>query len=134
MLLLHGFPTSSQMYRNLIPALADKYHVVAPDYPGFGHSSMPPRDKYKYTFDNLAKTIDEFTTVLGLSKFALYVQDYAPRSATAWPSPTRNGSRPSSCRMATPMTRASTTTSGSRSRRIGKSRTISPGAMRSAHS
>jgi pimeloyl-ACP methyl ester carboxylesterase len=75
-LLLHGFPTSSQMYRNLIPALADKYHVVAPDYPGFGHSSMPPRDKYSYTFDNLAKTIDEFTTVLGLSKFALYVQDY----------------------------------------------------------
>jgi pimeloyl-ACP methyl ester carboxylesterase len=75
-LLLHGFPTSSQMYRNLIPALADKYHVVAPDYPGFGHSSMPPRDKYTYTFDNLAKTIDEFTTVLGLSKFALYVQDY----------------------------------------------------------
>jgi pimeloyl-ACP methyl ester carboxylesterase len=75
-LLLHGFPTSSQMYRNLIPALADKYHVVAPDYPGFGHSSMPSRDKYTYTFDNLAKTIDEFTTVLGLSKFALYVQDY----------------------------------------------------------
>src|SRR6201996_9713620 len=76
LLLLHGFPTSSQMYRNLIPALADKYHVVAPDSPGFGHSSMPPRDKYTYTFDNLAKTIDEFTTVLGLSKFALYVQDY----------------------------------------------------------
>jgi pimeloyl-ACP methyl ester carboxylesterase len=75
-LLLHGFPTSSQMYRNLIPALAHKYHVVAPDYPGFGHSSMPPRDKYSYTFDNLAKTIDEFTTVLGLSKFALYLQDY----------------------------------------------------------
>ena len=75
-LLLHGFPTSSQMYRNLIPALAHEYHVVAPDYPGFGHSSMPPRDKYTYTFDNLAKTIDEFTTVLGLSKFALYVQDY----------------------------------------------------------
>jgi pimeloyl-ACP methyl ester carboxylesterase len=75
-LLLHGFPTSSQMYRNLIPALADKYHIVAPDYPGFGHSSMPPRDKYTYTFDNLAKTIDEFTTALGLSKFALYVQDY----------------------------------------------------------
>ena len=75
-LLLHGFPSSSQMYRNLIPALAHKYHVVAPDYPGFGHSSMPPRDKYSYTFDNLAKTIDEFTTVLGLSKFALYLQDY----------------------------------------------------------
>ena len=61
MLLLHGFPTSSQMFRKLIPALADKYHVVAPDYPGFGHSSMPPRDKFAYTFDNLAKVIDEFT-------------------------------------------------------------------------
>ncbi len=58
-LLLHGFPTSSQMFRNLIPALADKYHVVAPDYPGFGHSSMPPHDKFAYTFDNLAKVIDE---------------------------------------------------------------------------
>jgi alpha-beta hydrolase superfamily lysophospholipase len=57
-LLLHGFPTSSQMYRNLIPALADKYHVVAPDYPGFGHSSMPPRDKYTYTFDNLARLVE----------------------------------------------------------------------------
>ena len=54
-LLLHGFPTSSQMFRNLIPALADKYHVVAPDYPGFGQSSMPPHDKFSYTFDNLAR-------------------------------------------------------------------------------
>src|SRR5438876_4571268 len=60
-LLLHGFPTSSQMFRNLIPALADQYHVVAPDYPGYGHSSMPSRDKFAYTFDNLAKVIDEFT-------------------------------------------------------------------------
>jgi pimeloyl-ACP methyl ester carboxylesterase len=75
-LLLHGFPTSSQMFRNLIPSLADRYHVVAPDYPGFGHSSMPPREKYAYTFDNLAKTIDEFTGKLGLTKYALYVQDY----------------------------------------------------------
>ena len=75
-LLLHGFPTSSQMFRNLIPALADKFHVIAPDYPGFGHSSMPPREKYAYTFDNLAKTIGEFTEKLGLSKYALYVQDY----------------------------------------------------------
>ena len=54
-LLLHGFPTSSQMFRNLIPALADKYRVVAPDYPGYGHSSMPPRDEFAYTFDNLAR-------------------------------------------------------------------------------
>src|SRR5262245_60658063 len=53
-LLLHGFPTSSHMFRNLIPALADKYHVVAPDYPGFGQSDMPSREKFKYTFDNLA--------------------------------------------------------------------------------
>jgi len=75
-LLLHGFPTSSQMFRNLIPALADRFHVVAPDYPGFGYSSMPPRDKFAYTFDNLAKVIDEFTGKLGLEKYALYVQDY----------------------------------------------------------
>src|SRR3954468_319619 len=60
-LLLHGFPTSSQMFRNLIPALADKYHVIAPDYPGYGHSSMPAHDKFAYTFDNLASVIDDFT-------------------------------------------------------------------------
>jgi pimeloyl-ACP methyl ester carboxylesterase len=75
-LLLHGFPTSSQMFRNLIPALADKYHVVAPDYPGFGHSSMPPRDKFAYTFDHLADVVEEFTETIGLSNYALYVQDY----------------------------------------------------------
>jgi pimeloyl-ACP methyl ester carboxylesterase len=76
LLLLHGFPTSSQMFRMLIPALADRYHVVAPDYPGFGHSAMPPRDRFAYTFDNLAKTIDDFTATLGLTRYALYVQDY----------------------------------------------------------
>ena len=75
-LLLHGFPTSSQMFRNLIPLLADEYHVVAPDYPGFGHSSMPSRDQFRYTFDNLAEVIDEFTERVGLSEYALYVQDY----------------------------------------------------------
>jgi pimeloyl-ACP methyl ester carboxylesterase len=75
-LLLHGFPTSSQMFRQLIPALGDKYHVVAPDYPGFGHSSMPTHDKFAYTFDHLAKVIDEFTAKLGLRRYALYVQDY----------------------------------------------------------
>ena len=74
-LLLHGFPTSSQMFRNLIPALADRYRVVAPDYPGFGHSSMPTHDRFAYTFDNLATVIDEFTQKVGLSRFALYVQD-----------------------------------------------------------
>lgn len=75
-LLLHGFPTSSQMFRNLIPALADKYRVVAPDYPGYGHSSMPARDKFQYTFDNLADVIEKFTEKVGLPKYALYVQDY----------------------------------------------------------
>src|SRR3954452_12412579 len=75
-LLLHGFPTSSQMFRNLIPALADKYHLIAPDYPGYGYSSMPSHDKFNYTFDNLAKVIDEFTDKVGLTKYALYVQDY----------------------------------------------------------
>jgi pimeloyl-ACP methyl ester carboxylesterase len=75
-LLLHGFPTSSQMFRNLIPSLADRYRLLAPDYPGFGHSSMPPRHEFAYTFDNLAAVVEEFTTVLSLSKYALYVQDY----------------------------------------------------------
>jgi pimeloyl-ACP methyl ester carboxylesterase len=88
-LLLHGFPTSSQMYRNLIPALADRYHVIAPDYPGYGHSSMPPRDRFAYTFDNLAKVMDAFTVELDLTRYAMYVQDYgAPvgyRLASAHP-------------------------------------------------
>jgi len=75
-LLLHGFPTSSQMFRNLIPLLADKYHVVAPDYPGFGQSSMPERTEFEYTFDNLAKVVDHFTDAMRLKKYSLYVQDY----------------------------------------------------------
>jgi pimeloyl-ACP methyl ester carboxylesterase len=75
-LLLHGFPTSSQMFRNLIPALADKYRVVAPDYPGFGQSSMPSREKFKYTFDNLADVVEQFTEKVELKRYALYVQDY----------------------------------------------------------
>ena len=64
------------MFRKLIPLLADEYHVVAPDYPGYGHSSMPSRDQFAYTFDKLAKVIDDFTDEVGLSKYALYVQDY----------------------------------------------------------
>jgi len=75
-LLLHGFPTSSQMFRNLIPLLADSYRVLAPDYPGFGHSSMPPRDAFAYTFDTLAEVIEGFIGKLGLTRYALYVQDY----------------------------------------------------------
>jgi pimeloyl-ACP methyl ester carboxylesterase len=76
LLLLHGFPTSSHMFRNLIPALADRFHVVAPDYPGFGYSSAPAVDKFEYTFDNLAAVVEKFTEKLGLKKYALYVQDY----------------------------------------------------------
>jgi pimeloyl-ACP methyl ester carboxylesterase len=75
-LLLHGFPTSSHMFRNLIPALADRYHVIAPDYPGFGQSATPPRSEYKYTFDNFAKLVDGLTEKLGVSRYALYVMDY----------------------------------------------------------
>jgi pimeloyl-ACP methyl ester carboxylesterase len=75
-LLLHGFPTSSHMYRHLIPLLADRYHVVAPDLPGFGFSDAPDRRHYRYTFDNLAKTIDGFTEALGLQRFAIQVFDY----------------------------------------------------------
>lgn len=75
-LLLHGFPTSSQMFRNLMPRLAARYHVVAPDYPGYGQSSAPPVDKYAYTFDNLADVVDKFTQALRLTRYSLYVMDY----------------------------------------------------------
>ena len=75
-LLLHGFPTSSHMYRNLIPALADRYHVVAPDLPGFGFSDAPDRKQFPYTFENLAKVIDTFTQAIGLDRFAIYIFDY----------------------------------------------------------
>ncbi|HET7213336.1 MAG TPA: alpha/beta hydrolase [Terriglobia bacterium] len=75
-LLLHGFPTSSHMFRNLIPALADRYHVVAPDLPGFGFSDAPDRKQFHYTFEQLANVIARFTEVIGLDRFAIYVFDY----------------------------------------------------------
>lgn len=75
-LLLHGFPTSSAMFRNLIPALADSYHLVAPDYPGFGNSSMPKVDEFAYTFDHFADVIEHFTQAVGLQRYSLYVMDY----------------------------------------------------------
>lgn len=75
-LLLHGFPTSSHMFRNVIPALAHKFHLVAPDYPGFGYSSMPPVDTFEYTFDHLAEIVDKFVHQIGLEKYSLYVMDY----------------------------------------------------------
>jgi pimeloyl-ACP methyl ester carboxylesterase len=76
LLLLHGFPSSSHMFRELIPLLADKFHLVAPDLPSFGKSDMPKPDKFEYTFDHLADVIDRFTEVLGLDRFAIYVFDY----------------------------------------------------------
>ena len=75
-LLLHGFPTSSFMYRDLIPVLANRYHVIAPDMPGFGLTEAPEQGKYAYTFDQLAKTMEEFTEALGLRRYALQVFDY----------------------------------------------------------
>ena len=75
-LLLHGFPSSSHMFRDLIPELADDYHVIAPDLPGFGQSAMKPRDAFSYTFDNIADVMDRFTVVAGLTRFAIYIFDY----------------------------------------------------------
>ena len=76
LLLLHGFPSSSHMFRDLIPQLADKFHIVAPDLPGFGFSEAPDRGAFKYSFDNLAAVVDAFTQKIGLRKYALYVFDY----------------------------------------------------------
>ena len=88
-LLLHGLPSSSRMFDTLIPLLADRYHLIAPDYPGFGHSDAPPPDQFHYTFDNIAGVIDKFTATLNLTRYALYVQDYGGpigfRLATAHP-------------------------------------------------
>lgn len=76
LLLLHGFPSSSHKYRELMPLLADKYRVIAPDYPGFGSTIAPPRGQYEYSFDKLATTIEGFTEALKLDQFAMYVFDY----------------------------------------------------------
>ena len=89
-LLLHGFPTSSHMFRNLIPALADEFHVVAPDYPGFGHSSAPPVDQFDYTFDKLADVVEKFTEQVGLKNTPCTFRTTALRSATGWRSGTRS--------------------------------------------
>lgn len=74
--LFHGFPTASYMFSDLMPILAEKYHVIAPDYPGFGESEMVPRDKFAYTFDHLASVMDDFLTRMHVKKFAMYIFDY----------------------------------------------------------
>ena len=76
LVLLHGFPASSHQYRNLIPALADKFHVVAMDYPGFGNSNMPDPDKYPYTFDKISQVVEAFLEKKGFTRFGVYMQDY----------------------------------------------------------
>ncbi len=75
-LLMHGYPSSSFMFRNPIPILSEKYHVIAPDLPGFGFSDAPAREDYRYTFDNLANTMQAFIDTLGLKRFAMYIFDY----------------------------------------------------------
>ncbi len=75
-LLLHGFPTSSHMFRNLIPALSDRYHVIAPDYPGFGQSDMPDRANFTYTFDRFGELVGGLVDQLGVARYAMYVMDY----------------------------------------------------------
>src|SRR5580693_4723056 len=76
LLLLHGFPTSSHMFRNLIPLLADRYHLLAPDYPGFGYSGRPTPGEFVYTFDHLADVMEGFVDALGLTRYSLYLQDF----------------------------------------------------------
>ena len=76
LLLLHGFPSSSHMFRNLMPLLAERFHIVAPDLPGFGLSDMPGRDGFAYTFENIANVIDRFTEIIGFDRYAVYVFDY----------------------------------------------------------
>jgi len=76
LLLLHGFPTSSHMFRNLIPLLADRYHVIAPDFPGFGQSDAPDHTQFKYTFAHLADITDKLTVALGVKQYSMYMMDY----------------------------------------------------------
>jgi pimeloyl-ACP methyl ester carboxylesterase len=81
---LHGFPTSSHMFRNLIPALADDFRLVVPDYPGFGNSAMPDIKAFDYTFDRLADVIEDFLEKLDLKCYSLYVMDYGAPSVSDW--------------------------------------------------
>jgi len=98
-LLLHGFPTAGHMFRDLIPQLAERFRLVAPDLPGFGQSDMPARSVFTYTFENIANVIDRFAEVIGLRRFAIYVFDYG----APLPFGIRISSPQSSPRTATPV-------------------------------
>lgn len=111
-LLLHGFPTSSYMFRGLIPALADRYHVIAPDHLGFGLSDAPPVEEFDYTFDALTDLTAGLLRTLGVDRYAMYVRTTARRSAGGWRCATRRRSPRSSPRTATGMTRDSSRASG----------------------
>src|SRR5262249_57864062 len=96
LVLLHGFPASSHQYRNLMPALADRFHVIAPDYPGFGNSDIPDPTKFAYTFDKTSEIIEAFLRNVGFTRFGLYAQDYGGlevfpvgRDGSSWPCESR---------------------------------------------
>jgi pimeloyl-ACP methyl ester carboxylesterase len=92
-LLLHGFPTSSHMFRNLIPQLADNYHVIAPDLPGFGFSDAPDDSTFEYTFAHVAEVMGNFVEQIGLKKFAVYLFDYGAPTGTFRVGNPRRGNR-----------------------------------------
>jgi len=98
LLLLHGLPSSSRMFEPLFTRLSDRYHLVAPDYPGFGHSDWPDPKKFAYTFDHYAEIMNHFAEALGLSRYTLYMQDYGGPVGFAWHSHILNESRHSSFR------------------------------------
>ena len=118
LLLLHGFPASSFMFRELIPRLADQYRVIAPDLPGFGFTEVPEKRNYRYSFEALARTLEAFTDALGLNRYAIYVFDTELQRASAWQCATRNALQQSFRRTATP-TKRGLVTHGDRSGNIG---------------
>jgi hypothetical protein len=93
LLLLHGYPSSSQEFATLIPLLADRYHIIAPDYPGFGHSDAPRASNFVYTFDHLAQVVDRLTEKLGVTTYVLYMNDYGGPMGSALPSSIPTASR-----------------------------------------
>ena len=105
-LLLHGFPTSSHMFRDLIPLLADRYHLIAPDYPGFGYSSTPSVTEFEYTFDRLAEVMRHFTDSVGLKRYGSTLRTLAVRWAFGLRPPCRSECVCRSCKMRMPTRKA----------------------------